>query len=195
MAISNKPVRSDLRVSQKHTPAPMMHVPARPASRAAARAVGTYVPKLTRKAFEKYGFSTVALLTDWVRIVGTDLARATVPERIRWPRAYEGDSDAERRVGAGATLHLRVDPSRALDIQYKSGLLIDRINAHFGYRAVADLRILQAPVAAAAARANVGGTEAGTPVAPSDPALATIPDDGLRQALARMQAGLLTRSR
>ena len=35
------------------------------------------MPSLTRKAFERFGFSTAALLMDWPRIVGTDLARCT----------------------------------------------------------------------------------------------------------------------
>ena len=41
---------------------------------------------------------------------------------------------------------LRVEPARALDIQYKSRLLIDRINAYFGYRAVAEIRLIQMPM-------------------------------------------------
>jgi hypothetical protein len=35
-----------------------------------ARAVGAFLPRLTRKAFEKYGFSAATLLTDWPAIVG-----------------------------------------------------------------------------------------------------------------------------
>lgn len=38
---------------------------------------------------------------------------------------------------------LQVDPAVALDIQYQSAQLIERINAYFGYRAVANLRIVQ----------------------------------------------------
>ena len=60
-------------------PAPRLPADARPAMRGRsafvpARTVGSYVPKLTRKAFEKYGFSAATLLTDWALIVGEDIA-------------------------------------------------------------------------------------------------------------------------
>ena len=44
-----------------------------------ARAVSSYLPQLTRKAFEKYGFASTALLTDWPSIVGEDIASYTAP--------------------------------------------------------------------------------------------------------------------
>ena len=58
--------------------------------------------------------------------------------------------NSPRRSGArpGATLILRVDPARALDVEYKARQIIERINAYFGYRAIAELRILQAPLPA-----------------------------------------------
>ena len=112
------------------------------------RAVGAYVPKLTRKAFEKYGFSTATLLTDWAIIVGADIAGYTAPERLKWPRGVEGATMSARREAGrpGATLMLRVEPARALDVQYKARQLIERINAYFGYRAVAEMRLVQAPL-------------------------------------------------
>ena len=109
-----------------------------------ARAVGTFVPKLTRKAIEKYGFSAAALLTDWAAIVGADLARWTEPKRLKWPRTVDAYAENEAAGRPGATLELRVDGARALDVQYKGRQIIERINSYFGYRAVADLRIVQA---------------------------------------------------
>lgn len=114
----------------------------------AARAVGSFVPKITGKAFEKYGFSTAALLTDWAMIVGADLATYTLPERLKWPRnvdAYSETPDTERGR-PGATLLMRVDGPRAIDVQYRSAQIMDRINAYFGYKAVTELRFVQAPV-------------------------------------------------
>lgn len=177
--------------SYGHTPHPAGA--ARPGGRAAARPVGTFVPKLTRTAFEKFGFSTAALLTDWAQIVGPQLAQTTAPDRIRWPKTVEQDI-AGGRSGprGGATLHISVEPARALDVQYKTQLIIDRINSYFGYRAVADLRIVQARVAVTPpplpARPRV-------PVAASDldPMIGTIADEGLRAALERMQQGMLAR--
>jgi hypothetical protein len=165
----------------------------RPAGRIPARAVGTFVPKLTRAAFEKFGFSTAALLTDWPTIVGPKLALSTVPDRIKWPRSVEQDAmDGSSGPRRGATLAIFVDPARALDVQYQAAMIIDRINAYFGYRAVAELRIQQAVVA----REPEPVSPRTQLVAPrsADPALATIADDGLRAALERLEASVYARN-
>src|SRR5215470_3462857 len=116
------------------------------------KAVGSFLPALTRKAFEKYGFSTATLVTDWVRIVGRELAAATAPERLKWPRGVapadvEGNAPGQGR--RGATLVLRVDGGLSLNVQHQARQIIEQINAYFGYAAVAELRIVQAPVGAA----------------------------------------------
>lgn len=114
-----------------------------------AKAVGSFVPGLTRKSFEKYGFSTATLLTDWSVIVGRDLASFTLPERLKWPRNVEAFDEVseDARGRPGATLVLRVDGPRAIEVQYQTGQIIERINAHFGYRAVSEVRFIQAPLA------------------------------------------------
>jgi hypothetical protein len=164
------------------------------AGQSAAKAVGSFVPRLTRKAFEKYGFSAATLLTDWSVIVGPQLAAYSAPDRLKWPRAVEsyGDVEAGAEGRPGATLILRVDGGRALDVEYRKRELIERINAYFGYRAVADLRILQAPVNAPLPRAVLTPRAATRPATPS-PGLATIANDGLRSALERMEAGIAAR--
>src|SRR5262245_45216734 len=53
------------------------------------KAVGSFLPRLTQKAFEKYGFSAATLITDWPAIAGLELAAFTAPERLKWPRAVE----------------------------------------------------------------------------------------------------------
>src|ERR1700704_2755257 len=93
----------------------------RPGPLYGVKAVGSFVPGLTRKAFEKYGFSTASLVTDWATIVGRGLAASTAPERLKWPRAVErSDDDAgEANKGRpGATLVLRVDGGRSLAGQH-----------------------------------------------------------------------------
>lgn len=153
------------------------------------RSVGTFVPKITQKVFEKFGFSTATLLTDWAIIVGGDLAAYTAPERLKWPRGFEGAADSgEAEPGrSGATLMLRVEPARALDIQYKARLLIDRINAYFGYRAVADIRLIQAPlIRSAMPPPRMTQKPAGPPTA----AVQAVEDEGLRDALAALEASI-----
>jgi len=141
-------------------------------ARSRARAVGSFVPTLTRKAFEKYGFSTATLLTEWSAIVGAELAAYTLPERLTWPKAGakgEGTgevSEAGERGRGGAKLVLRVDTARVLDVEYRKHQIIERINAHFGYRAVAELRFVQAPIKPILR--GVGGMAAGAGQKPRD---------------------------
>lgn len=152
-----------------------------------AKAVGSYVPTLTRKAFQKFGFSTAALITDWPQIAGAELASYTIPDRLKWPRAAEvtDPSDDDTGQRPGAVLVLRVDPARALDVEYRTRQILDRINAYFGYRAVAALRLIQTPLEAKPGRAIPRPKE-------EAPRLAApgATEDPLQAALARLEQGV-----
>jgi hypothetical protein len=163
-----------------------------------AKTVGSFVPRLTKPAFERYGFSAAALITDWATIVGADFARYTAPERLKWPKRvdWSGDDANEAERGRpGATLILAVAAGRALDVEYRAAQLVERINAYFGYRAVAAIRLLQvASIKPAATDAPVASPAATQPVA-SKPReeLAQIAEPSLRAALERMAQGLTAR--
>jgi hypothetical protein len=162
-----------------------------------AKAVGNWVPRLTQRAFEKFGFSAATLITDWETIVGAELARYTAPERLKWPRNPGSDS-GEMEHGEtgrpGATLVLAVDPSRALDLQYRARQVAERINAYFGYRAVVDIRLVQVPGLSARMDARKALPIAAPRRASPPPAeVRAIADEELRNALTRMAAGLEAR--
>jgi hypothetical protein len=150
------------------------------------KALGSFLPALTRKAFAKYGFSTAALLTDWVAIAGPELAAYTAPERLTWPRGLarpDAETGEPGRGRQGARLVLRVDGGRSLDVQHMAHQIIERINAYFGYAAVAELRILQAPVGAEAQSGAYAPRPAARPLVAE---VAHIADAPLREALARL---------
>lgn len=165
--------------------------PALPRPFAAPRAVGSFVPSLTKKAFEKYGFSAAALITDWPAIVGRDLAGYTAPEKLRWPRAAEmpPDAEPEKKGRPGAVLILRVEGPRALEVEYKRAEIAERINAYFGYRAINEIKILQAPLPKPAPSRVPKRTEADAVPLPM------VADEGLRAALERLGAGIRAKKR
>lgn len=153
-----------------------------------ARSVGEFVPALMRPAFEKYGFPAAAILTEWTAIAGAELAAYTAPERLKWPRRT--GTGADEGGEKGATLVLRVAGARALEVEHMRQPLIERINAAFGYRAVAEIRVLQAPLA----RPRTGERPPLPPASPENTALLSgLPEDRLKQAFTRMASGLEAR--
>lgn len=158
-----------------------------------ARAIGAYVDKALDRAAHGRGFATTALLTDWRAIAGADLARYTMPDRIIWPRrrddwrgAEDDDAPARGHKSDGATLVLRIEGPRAIEVQHRAGQILERINAYFGYRAVTEMRFLQAPISRVERPKH-----APKPPLPAYalPKSAGIQHEGLARALARLGAG------
>ena len=156
-----------------------------------ATAIGAYLPKVAAAAFERHGFPSADLLAEWPEIIGAEFAAISAPERLVWPRGAEPEpGDARAPVGfknarrVAATLVLRVDGPRAVEIQHVAPQLLERINVYFGYRAISELRLVQGPVKRRRKREQEPPQRADTP-AQLD---ADIEDDGLRTALAKLGA-------
>lgn len=150
-------------------------------------ALATLVTTATRPAFRRRGMADGAILRDWPKIVGPELARRSVPEMVRFPK---GERD-------GGTLHLRVESGGlATELQHLEPLVVERINGYFGYRAVARLRIHQGPLPA-------GPEIDSKPIRPLGEAesarveavVASVADDDLRRALAGLGRAVATRRR
>ena len=162
-------------------------------AKSGARAIGSYMAKALDPVARARGFATTALLSDWPAIVGRELAQFTMPDRVIWPRRreeVEGEGPKRGHRAEGATLVLRIEGPRAIEVQHRASQILERINSYFGYRAVTEMRFLQAPIS----RASKPPRERKAPLpAYSLPESAGIEDKGLRRALSRLGAG--TRSR
>ena len=112
----------------------------------AAKSIGSFVPQITKKSFQKFGFSTTSLLTEWSSIVGHEVANVTRPEKIKWPRLPDVHDENAAARDQGATLFLRVEAACALDIEYRRSQIMGRINSHFGFNAIRDIRLIQGPL-------------------------------------------------
>jgi hypothetical protein len=153
-----------------------------------ARAIGSYVAKALDPAARARGFATTALLSDWPAIVGRDLAQFTMPDRVLWPRRRDETEAETKKQGhraGGATLVLRIEGPRAIEVQHRSGQILERVNAYFGYRAVTEMRFLQAPIARAGKRARPRKALLPDYSLPKE---AGIEDEGLARALSRLGA-------
>ncbi len=101
------------------------------------KALAATVARLTKPIFRKRGLAGGAIVNDWPLIAGDHLASHSAPEKIHYP-------PGGKKAG---TLHLRVDSGgMATELQHMEPVLIERINAFFGYKAVSRLRIIQAPL-------------------------------------------------
>jgi len=138
--------------------------------RASPRPIGELSGRLVAKPLGKRGFAAAALVAQWAAIVGPALAHSTLPLRVVFPRG-------ERNRG---TLHLKVaSGAMALQLQHLAPLIIERVNGHFGYAAVAQLAFAQGPVPRRAA----------PPIAEAAPAVAREIDSALAARIAALPEG------
>src|ERR1700744_2668366 len=134
-------------------------------------------------AYAKQGFAARELVTRWAEIAGPEIAAHSEPLKMQWPRPVEGQPQEP------ATLVLRVEGPMALEIQHSSDVILQRVNRFFGWSAVGKLALRQG--------ARRGGTGPAAP-GPPDPkavaavaeTLASVEDDALREALARLGAAI-----
>ena len=154
--------------------------------------LGRVIGRITDPALRKRGFVHTGVVNRWDAIVGAELSRASAPRRISWPT----------RQAEPGVLHVRVESARATEIQHMTPLIVERVNAYFGYRAIGAVRLTQGGTGAAPG--SVGGTRAtpaegdrrgrgqGRPEGVDD-RVARTRDPALREALAalgrRLSAG------
>lgn len=158
--------------------------PRRPIRRASGpRALSTLLPAVAKTAFKRGGQALAALATDWDAIVGPEMGRQTLPVKLAF-------APGER---AGGTLHIAASGSLALELQHLEPQVLERINGHFGYRAVERIRLVQ-DVARVEARLRrrvpAPKANANAPAPPVD----GVEDADLRAALERLGQALARRS-
>jgi hypothetical protein len=91
------------------------------------RAAGLAVSRLAAPIVARHGGGVLARLkAEWIAVGGPEFAESSWPDSL-----------------TKAVLKLRVAPARALEIQHRAPLLIERINLFFGRAVVARLAFLQ----------------------------------------------------
>lgn len=143
------------------------------------RRLGASMPGLIRPLAKARGTALAALLADWPLVVGDELARVCLPERL-----------------TGTTLRLRVASAAALELQHDTPRIIARINAYYGRAAVTRLGLVQGPLPLATppprpARASLPADRQAALAA----AVADVGDARLRTALERLGRAILAREK
>lgn len=143
---------------------------------------------INNRAFRRFGFARSDVLLHWPEIVGSVLARASLPERLVMPKSNEQEN------GRAGVLHIRVEGSFAPEMQHLEPLVIDRINSYYGFRAVERLSchhgIIDAP---APIKKHQPPILSDSQKSELNLLLADIKDDKLRKSLFAVGAELLAK--
>ena len=148
--------------------------------------------KRIRQASEGRGFAVTRLLTHWEEVVGEDIARIARPVDVKYGRQ-----------GLGATLTILTTGAQATLLEMQKEKLREKVNAVYGYNAIARLRITQtAPVGFAEGQAVFRPAPKAAPAAP-DPQVfraaaqvaGDVQDGGLRDALEVLARNVLSKAK
>jgi hypothetical protein len=150
-----------------------------------ARSLADLAHGLLAESFARQGFAQSELVTRWTEIAGAEVAAHAEPLKMRWTRATDGEPTEP------ATLVLRVEGPAAIEIQHMAGVIIDRVNRFFGWQAVGQIALRQAPLT----RREEEPKRQTDPIEAERIAgtLTGIADDNLRSALGRLGAAVKRR--
>ncbi|MEM7597639.1 MAG: DUF721 domain-containing protein [Pseudomonadota bacterium] len=93
---------------------------------------GTVLSQRIRKATETRGFAVSRVLTHWAEIVGEDIAAIARPVEVSYGRQ-----------GLGATLTVLTTGAQAPMLEMQKETLREKVNAAYGYNAIARVRLTQ----------------------------------------------------
>ncbi|MBV2360151.1 DUF721 domain-containing protein [Thalassococcus sp. CAU 1522] len=148
--------------------------------------------KRIRSASESRGFAQSRLLTHWEEVAGADIAAISRPVEVSYSKG-----------GFGATLILLTTGANAPVLEMQKEMLRARVNAVYGFNAIARIRVTQtAPTGFAEGQADF--THRTKPATRPEPGAedrqaaraqaSGITDEGLRAALERLGANVLSKA-
>ena len=147
-----------------------------------------------RKAGETRGFAITRLLTHWPEIAGRDLAGLCRPVKVSYGQG-----------GLGATLSVLASGAAAPLVQMQLPMLKERVNACYGYAAIARIKVTQTSAQgfAEAQTAFTGPSNIATPSPQTllkarqvvDTLTDGVGDSSLKSALERLAENVLTRQK
>lgn len=147
-------------------------------------ALSTEVPAIAKAALGSKGYAEAGLFTHWAAIAGASLAASSLPVKLSFPRGRRDEG----------TLTVRCGGSAALELQHLAPSVLERINGHFGYRAVARIKIEQGAVAARPVSVPPPPLTRLEQAAVND-ATATIADPEIRASLSRLGTAIRRRDK
>jgi hypothetical protein len=147
---------------------------------------------LTKTAFRNTlggrGFAEAGLITEWAAIAGKEVARMSRPVQLAFPRGAR----------KGGVLTVECGGAAALELQHLKPQILDRINNHFGYAAVAEIRFRQGSTRAkAGSRSAIRDSRPPTKaeIAETAAQVEALPDGEIKASLLRLGLAIRRDSR
>jgi hypothetical protein len=150
---------------EKSSRKPVLHLP-EPTRNFAIRGISALIAPLTRPVFQKRAPAAYQIMADWETLAGPEIAAVSRPVKF-----------------AGGTLTLGCSGPAAMELQYRSDMLIQRLNSGLGGTRIERLKFLQEaqPVPAAA----IKKLPKRIPTPPEG-----LPDGPLGEALGKLYQGI-----
>lgn len=154
------------------------------------RPLAASVGGVAKRTLGRRGFAEGGLIADWRAVVGPELAASCWPDRLSFPPGRKDDGMLRIRVAGGF----------ATELQHLVPQVLERINGHFGYRAITRISILQAPLDSAPAPRRAAKTPPRKRPDPGqegdlDAVLSEVEDPEIRAALARLGRAMISDGR
>ncbi len=144
--------------------------------------VGRHLRSVATSINKRFGFATGYIVENWREIVGPEFADHVFPERL-----------SSSKSGTNV-LRIRVPGPLAVQVQHHIPEILSRINRHYGYDAVTDIKIVQAPLPRSAPEGgSLWSTPAATPQPPggqSSSPVSDVKNPQLRKHLERIRQHL-----
>lgn len=152
---------------------------------------GSFLRGRIRDASAQRGFAQSRLLTHWDEIAGPEIARISRPVEVSYAKG-----------GFGATLVLLTTGSNAPILEMEKDKLRARVNAVYGYSAIARVRVTQtAPTGFSSGQIAFSDPKPKPKPGPSKAVVkraseqvAPVKDAGLRAALEQLGANIISKS-
>lgn len=155
------------------------------------RSLSTIMPALTKDILGKRGILFGKMVVEWSNIMGDDLSRKAVPVNLKFSAKTAKGGKSQ------AVLHLAASSAASLELTYQKPLMIERLNAFFGYNAIKDIKFIHTHDAGRLSRPKRKASPAKplplTKKQEIDRLTAGIAENDLQTALKNLGKGILTR--
>ena len=95
--------------------------------------VGKSLPKIIDKNIKEKNFIEISLIKNWKEIIGDEISKFCWPLKIVF-------SDVKNVNGI---IFLKTIRGKSMEIEFKNDEIIDKLNQHFGYKAINKISVVQ----------------------------------------------------